>query len=50
VPATPGTDYVTPAGNVATATALASAPTKCSPGQAPIGVDVSGNGSNLSSN
>jgi hypothetical protein len=41
--ASAGTDYVVPAGNVATATALASAPTKCSAGSYTIGIDVSGN-------
>lgn len=43
VPATAGTDYVIPAGNVATATALAALPSKCSAGQAPLGVDAQGN-------
>jgi hypothetical protein len=38
----PGTDYVAPAGNVATATALAANGANCSAGQAPLGVDASG--------
>lgn len=41
--ATPGTDYVIPAGNVATATALAGNGTNCSAGQAARGIDASGN-------
>ena len=41
--ATPGTDYVIPAGNVATATALAANGTNCSAGSYPLGVDASGN-------
>ena len=40
--ATPGTDYVAPAGNVATATALAANGANCSAGQAPLGVNASG--------
>ncbi len=39
--ATSGTDYVVPAGNVATATALAANPANCS-GSLPRGVDASG--------
>lgn len=38
-----GTDYVAPAGNVATATALAANGTNCSAGSYPLGVDASGN-------
>ena len=38
-----GTDYVVPAGNVATATALQAAPTICSSGQAAQGILASGN-------
>jgi hypothetical protein len=38
-----GTDYVVPAGNVATATALAANGTNCSAGSYPLGVDASGN-------
>jgi hypothetical protein len=38
-----GTDYVLPSGNVATATALAAAPTLCSSGSAPTGILASGN-------
>lgn len=41
--ATAGTDYVIPAGNVATATALAANGTNCSAGNYPLGVDASGN-------
>lgn len=37
-----GTDYVAPAGNVATATALAANGSNCSSGSAPLGVDASG--------
>ena len=37
-----GTDYVAPAGNVATATALAANGANCSAGQAPLGVNASG--------
>lgn len=37
------TDYVTPAGNVATATALASNGSNCGAGNVPLGVDASGN-------
>jgi len=37
-----GTDYVVPAGNVATATALAANGANCSAGQFPLGVDASG--------
>ncbi len=37
-----GTDYVAPAGNVATATALAANGANCSAGQFPLGVDASG--------
>lgn len=37
-----GTDYVIPAGNVATATALAANGSNCSAGQAPLGVSASG--------
>lgn len=40
--ATPGTDYVVPAGNVATATALAADPTDCSTNQPSIGIAASG--------
>lgn len=40
--ASAGTDYVVPAGNVATATALAANGADCSAGSAPIGVDASG--------
>lgn len=40
--ASAGTDYVIPAGNVATATALAANGTNCSSGSAPLGVDASG--------
>ena len=40
--ATPGTDYVAPAGNVATATALAANGANCSVGQFPLGVNASG--------
>jgi hypothetical protein len=40
---TPGTDYVIPSGLVATATALATTPSRCGSGYAPTGVDVSGN-------
>lgn len=39
---TPGTDYVVPAGNVATATALAANGDNCAAGQAPLGVNASG--------
>jgi len=49
VAATAGTDYVVPSGNVATATALASAPTGCGTGQAPTGsnfIDAQGNAHN----
>jgi hypothetical protein len=38
-----GTDYVIPAGNIATATALAANGTNCSAGNYPLGVDASGN-------
>ncbi len=41
--AAPGTDYVIPSGNVATATALAANGTNCGTGQAAQGVDASGN-------
>lgn len=41
--ATAGTDYVIPAGNVATATALAANPTDCSANQYAIAIDVGGN-------
>jgi hypothetical protein len=44
--ATPGTDYVIPSGNVATATAAASAGTPCSYGNAPTGVDAHWNSIN----
>jgi len=37
-----GTDYVVPAGNVATATALAANGANCSAGQFPLGVNASG--------
>lgn len=37
-----GTDYVVPAGNVATATALAANPANCSAGQVPLGVNAQG--------
>jgi len=37
-----GTDYVSPAGNVATATALAANGANCSAGSFPLGVDASG--------
>lgn len=37
-----GTDYVAPAGNVATATALAANGANCAAGLAPLGVDASG--------
>lgn len=40
--ATAGTDYVAPAGNVATATALAANGANCGAGNAPLGVDASG--------
>ena len=40
--ATPGTDYVVPAGNVATATALAANPVDCSGGQFAVGIDANG--------
>lgn len=40
--ATAGTDYVVPAGNVATATALAANGANCAAGQYPLGVDASG--------
>lgn len=40
--ASSGVDYVVPAGNVATATALAANGANCSAGQAPRGVDASG--------
>jgi hypothetical protein len=40
--ASSGTDYVVPAGNVATATALAANGSNCSAGQFPLGVDASG--------
>ncbi len=40
--ASAGTDYVVPAGNVATATALAANGANCSAGQFPIGVNASG--------
>lgn len=40
--ASAGTDYVAPAGNVATATALAANGSNCSAGQFPLGVDASG--------
>lgn len=43
VPAVPGTDYVEPSGNVATATALAAEPTPCMAGYYPLGIDSSGN-------
>lgn len=43
VAATPGTDYVVPAGNVATASALAATPTPCSAGSAPTGILANGN-------
>jgi hypothetical protein len=42
IAATPGTDYVVPAGNVATATALAANGANCSAGSYPLGVDASG--------
>lgn len=42
VAAIPGTDYVIPAGNTATATALAADGANCSAGQAPLGVDTLG--------
>jgi hypothetical protein len=38
-----GTDYVAPAGNVATATALATNGNNCAPGQAAQGIDTQGN-------
>jgi hypothetical protein len=41
--AVPGADYVTPAGNAATATALAGNGSNCSAGQFATGVDASGN-------
>jgi hypothetical protein len=41
--ATPGTDYVIPGGNVATATALATTPTPCTAPQVPTGVLANGN-------
>jgi hypothetical protein len=41
--AVPGTDYVTPAGSVATATALATNGNNCAAGQAAQGVDQQGN-------
>lgn len=44
--ASAGTDYVTPAGNVATATSLAANGTNCAAGQAARGVDASGNAEN----
>jgi hypothetical protein len=41
--AVPGTDYVVPAGNAATATALATNGNNCAPGQAAQGIDTQGN-------
>ncbi len=41
--AVPGTDYVLPSGNVATATQLAATPSTCSAGQAAQGVLANGN-------
>jgi hypothetical protein len=40
--ATPGTDYVIPAGNVATATALAANPSDCTGGMFAKGIDANG--------
>ena len=44
--AVPGIDYVLPAGNVATATALAGNGANCPDGQYPAGVDAKGNAEN----
>jgi hypothetical protein len=40
--ATPGTDYVIPSGNVATATSLAANPANCSAGSYPLGIAADG--------
>lgn len=39
----PNIDYTTPAGNVATASALFAAPSRCGAGLAPTGIDIAGN-------